>query len=165
MARPREFDEIAVLEAATARLSGRYSPMPRSATVKFFGLQQNAFCSESGGRMSVNGRPKQALQLHVHGAMGFRRCRAACDRLYTLLLGPDGSSAGARPCDLASLSHAVEHDPNPHLDYQSRERGRRYAADFPAALFPSWTRATRKSQAALTIANGYREEGPHQPVG
>ncbi len=60
---------------------------------------------------------------------------------------------------------AVEPDPNPHLDYQPRVRGRRYAADFPAALFPNWTRATRKSQAAQTIANGDREEGPHQPVG
>ncbi len=32
---------------------------------------------------------------------------------------------------------AVEPDPNPHPDYQPRERGRRYAADFPAALFPT----------------------------
>jgi uncharacterized membrane protein len=31
---------------------------------------------------------------------------------------------------------AVEPDPNPHADYQPGERGRRYAADFPAALFP-----------------------------
>ncbi len=32
---------------------------------------------------------------------------------------------------------AVEPDPNPHPDYQPRERPRRYAADFPAALFPT----------------------------
>jgi uncharacterized membrane protein len=32
---------------------------------------------------------------------------------------------------------AVEPDPNPHLDYRPRERGPRYAADFPAALFPT----------------------------
>jgi uncharacterized membrane protein len=32
---------------------------------------------------------------------------------------------------------AVEPDPNPHPDYQPRERSRRYAADFPAALFPT----------------------------
>ena len=32
---------------------------------------------------------------------------------------------------------AVEPDPNPHPDYQPRERVRRYAADFPAALFPT----------------------------
>jgi uncharacterized membrane protein len=32
---------------------------------------------------------------------------------------------------------AVEPDPNPHPDYQPRERPRRSAADFPAALFPS----------------------------
>jgi uncharacterized membrane protein len=32
---------------------------------------------------------------------------------------------------------AVEPDPNPHPDYQPREKGRRYAADFPAALFPT----------------------------
>ena len=32
---------------------------------------------------------------------------------------------------------AVEPDPNPHPDYRPRERRRRYAADFPAALFPS----------------------------
>jgi len=32
---------------------------------------------------------------------------------------------------------AVEPDPNPHPDYQPRERGRRYAADFPSALFPT----------------------------
>ena len=32
---------------------------------------------------------------------------------------------------------AVEPDPAPHPDYQPRERGRRYAADFPAALFPT----------------------------
>jgi uncharacterized membrane protein len=33
---------------------------------------------------------------------------------------------------------AVEPDPNPHPDYQPRERPRRSAADFPAALFPTW---------------------------
>jgi uncharacterized membrane protein len=32
---------------------------------------------------------------------------------------------------------AVEPDPNPHPDYQPRERAPRYAADFPAALFPT----------------------------
>jgi len=32
---------------------------------------------------------------------------------------------------------AVEPDPNPHQDYQPRERHRRSAADFPAALFPT----------------------------
>jgi uncharacterized membrane protein len=32
---------------------------------------------------------------------------------------------------------AVEPDPNPHPDYKPRERPRRYAADFPAALFPT----------------------------
>ncbi len=32
---------------------------------------------------------------------------------------------------------AVEPDPNPHPDYQPRERVHRYAADFPAALFPT----------------------------
>jgi uncharacterized membrane protein len=32
---------------------------------------------------------------------------------------------------------AVEPDPNPHPDYQPREKPRRYAADFPAALFPT----------------------------
>ncbi len=32
---------------------------------------------------------------------------------------------------------AVEPDPTPHPDYQPREKGRRYAADFPAALFPT----------------------------
>jgi uncharacterized membrane protein len=32
---------------------------------------------------------------------------------------------------------AVEPDTNPHPDYQPRERPRRYAADFPAALFPT----------------------------
>ena len=32
---------------------------------------------------------------------------------------------------------AVEPDPNPHPDYQPRERSRRHAADFPAALFPT----------------------------
>lgn len=32
---------------------------------------------------------------------------------------------------------AVEPDPNPHPDYQPRPRSRRYAADFPAALFPT----------------------------
>jgi uncharacterized membrane protein len=32
---------------------------------------------------------------------------------------------------------AVEPDPNPHPDYRPRESGRRYAADFPAALFPT----------------------------
>jgi len=32
---------------------------------------------------------------------------------------------------------AVEPDPNPHPDYRPRERRRRYAADFPAALFPT----------------------------
>ncbi len=32
---------------------------------------------------------------------------------------------------------AVEPDPNPHPDYQPRERTRRSAADFPAALFPT----------------------------
>jgi uncharacterized membrane protein len=32
---------------------------------------------------------------------------------------------------------AVEPDPDPHPDYQPRDRGRRYAADFPAALFPT----------------------------
>ena len=32
---------------------------------------------------------------------------------------------------------AVEPDPNPHPDYQPREGARRYAADFPAALFPT----------------------------
>jgi uncharacterized membrane protein len=31
----------------------------------------------------------------------------------------------------------VEPDPNPHSDYQPRERPRRSAADFPAALFPT----------------------------
>jgi len=32
---------------------------------------------------------------------------------------------------------AVEPDPSPHPDYQPRQRPRRYAADFPAALFPT----------------------------
>ena len=32
---------------------------------------------------------------------------------------------------------AVEPDANPHPDYQPRERPRRFAADFPAALFPT----------------------------
>jgi uncharacterized membrane protein len=32
---------------------------------------------------------------------------------------------------------AVEPDSNPHPDYQPRERPHRYAADFPAALFPT----------------------------
>jgi uncharacterized membrane protein len=32
---------------------------------------------------------------------------------------------------------AVEPDPNPRPDYQPRERARRYAADFPASLFPT----------------------------
>jgi uncharacterized membrane protein len=32
---------------------------------------------------------------------------------------------------------AVEPDPNPHPDYQPRQRPPRYAADFPAALFPT----------------------------
>ena len=32
---------------------------------------------------------------------------------------------------------AVEPDPYPHPDYQPREKVRRYAADFPAALFPT----------------------------
>jgi uncharacterized membrane protein len=32
---------------------------------------------------------------------------------------------------------AVEPDPNPHPDYRPRDRGRRYAADFPVALFPT----------------------------
>src|SRR5580704_5442045 len=32
---------------------------------------------------------------------------------------------------------AIETDPNPHPDYQPRERHRRSAADFPAALFPT----------------------------
>jgi uncharacterized membrane protein len=32
---------------------------------------------------------------------------------------------------------AVEPDPNPHPDYRPRERAARYAADFPAALFPT----------------------------
>jgi uncharacterized membrane protein len=32
---------------------------------------------------------------------------------------------------------AVEPDTNPHPDYQPRERPRRFAADFPAALFPT----------------------------
>jgi uncharacterized membrane protein len=32
---------------------------------------------------------------------------------------------------------AVEPDPNPHEDYKPRERSRRSAADFPAALFPT----------------------------
>jgi uncharacterized membrane protein len=33
---------------------------------------------------------------------------------------------------------AVEPDPNPHPEYQPREKPRRYAADFPASLFPTW---------------------------
>lgn len=32
---------------------------------------------------------------------------------------------------------AVEPDPNPHPDYRVKEKVRRYAADFPAALFPT----------------------------
>ena len=32
---------------------------------------------------------------------------------------------------------AVEPDPNPHPDYRPRQRPRRYAADFPSALFPT----------------------------
>jgi uncharacterized membrane protein len=32
---------------------------------------------------------------------------------------------------------AVEPDPNPHPNYQPREKATRYAADFPAALFPT----------------------------
>lgn len=32
---------------------------------------------------------------------------------------------------------AVESDPHPRPDYQPRDRGRRYAADFPVALFPT----------------------------
>jgi uncharacterized membrane protein len=35
---------------------------------------------------------------------------------------------------------AVEPDANPHPDYQPRERPRRFAADFPAALFPTTRR-------------------------
>jgi len=33
--------------------------------------------------------------------------------------------------------HAVEPDANPHPDYRPAKRPRRYAADFPAALFPT----------------------------
>jgi hypothetical protein len=32
---------------------------------------------------------------------------------------------------------ALEPDPNPHPDYRPRQKGPRYAADFPAALFPT----------------------------
>jgi hypothetical protein len=32
---------------------------------------------------------------------------------------------------------AVEPDPNPHPDYQPRMKQPKYAADFPAALFPT----------------------------
>jgi uncharacterized membrane protein len=32
---------------------------------------------------------------------------------------------------------AVEPDPDPHPDYQPREKAPRYAADFPAVLFPT----------------------------
>jgi uncharacterized membrane protein len=32
---------------------------------------------------------------------------------------------------------AVEPDPDPHLDYQPREKAPRYAVDFPAVLFPT----------------------------
>jgi uncharacterized membrane protein len=35
---------------------------------------------------------------------------------------------------------AVEPDANPQPDYQPREKNRRYAADFPSALFPTWRR-------------------------
>ena len=46
---------------------------------------------------------------------------------------------------LPVLGHATWHlyrvagepDPNPHPEYQPREKSRRYAADFPAALFPA----------------------------
>jgi hypothetical protein len=33
--------------------------------------------------------------------------------------------------------HAVEPDPNPHVEYVPQERPHRSAADFPAALFPT----------------------------
>jgi hypothetical protein len=32
---------------------------------------------------------------------------------------------------------AVEPDPDPHPEYKPREKAPRYAADFPAALFPT----------------------------
>jgi uncharacterized membrane protein len=32
---------------------------------------------------------------------------------------------------------AVEPDPEPHPDYEPREKAPRYAADFPASLFPT----------------------------
>jgi uncharacterized membrane protein len=36
----------------------------------------------------------------------------------------------------------VEPDPNPRPEYRPRPRGPRYAADFPAVLFP-WSRERR----------------------
>src|ERR1700689_4267206 len=45
---------------------------------------------------------------------------------------------------------AVEPDPNPHPDYHPREKTPRYAADFPAALFPT----RRKLRVALAKPTG-----------
>jgi hypothetical protein len=43
---------------------------------------------------------------------------------------------------------AVEPDPNPHPDYVPRDRTRRSAADFPAALFPTRNNSTRRRRGA-----------------
>jgi uncharacterized membrane protein len=37
----------------------------------------------------------------------------------------------------------IEPDPNPHADYRPRPKGPRYAADFPAVLFP-WAKEDRE---------------------
>ena len=81
--------------------------------------------------------PRRRREPGDDGAVGPDRCRTACRRL---------DSVSARlTVVMPVLGHAtwhlyrraVEPDPNPREDYKPRERPRRSAADFPAALFPT----------------------------
>lgn len=73
------------------------------------------------------------------GGVGADRRGAARGRLAAVLRRSRCRPPGARSCDLAPLSESGRANPNPPDEPPPPPKGKRYAADFPANLFP-WSR-------------------------
>ena len=78
-----------------------------------------------------------------HGAVGPDRGGAAAARLAADVPRPAGGAAGAGACDLASLPQGGRARSDAAAGISSARQGPRYAADFPAVLFP-WAKEDRE---------------------
>ena len=81
--------------------------------------------------------PRRRRQSADHGAVGFYRRRALLIGSIPFFLGLTVVMPVLGHATWHLYRRAVEPDANPHPDYQPRQRPRRFAADFPAALFPT----------------------------